>query len=258
MKRIIQISVFVLFAIALAGLMGFIYIKRSNQTLQEVDIKICRITDKGFIDENELLGVVNSFDSIYTKPIKHIHTNKIEEIIKQNPYVEEVDVFVNISNDLMINVKEKRVVLRIFNQNNEGYYIDENAGILPLSPNYTPRVLIANGYLEAPYIKPFNNLYDTVYNSSCLIELFKLTKLINQNPFLQAQISQVYVNSKGEFDLIPQLGDQLIQFGQMVNAEKKLNKLEVFYKQALVRAGWEKYKTINLKYKDQVVCTQRP
>lgn len=257
MKKIIQISVFVLFAIALVGLMGFIYIERSNQTLHVVNIKICRDLDKGFISETELHDIVNSFDSIHTTQIKHINTDKLEEIILQNPYVEEVDIFVSISNDLMVSVKEKRVVLRIFNQNSEGYYIDENAGILPLSSNYTPRVLIVNGYLNTSHVKPFNNINDSIYSSTHLKDLLKLTKLINQNPFLKAQISQIYINSKGEYDMIPQLGDQLIQFGKMDNAEKKLNKLEVFYKQALVKAGWEKYKTINLKYKNQVVCTQR-
>lgn len=257
MKKIIQISVFVLFAIALIGLMGFIYLERSNQTLHEINIKICRDTDKGFINENEIYAVIESIDSIYTKKIKLIKTNELEQKIRQNPYVEEVDIFVNISNDLIINVKEKRVVLRIFNQNSIGYYVDENAGILPLSSNYTPRVLIANGYLNSPFVKPFKNINDSVYRSSHLKDLFALTNLINQNQFLKAQISQIYINSKDEFDMIPQLGNQLIQFGKMDDAVDKLNKLEVFYKKALVKAGWEKYETINLQYQGQVVCTQR-
>lgn len=257
MKKIIQISVFTLFAIALMTLMGFIYLERNNQTLHEVNIKICRVTDKGFISEKEIHTVIESIDSIYTKKIKLINTNEIEKKIRQNPYVEEVDVFVNINNDLMINVKEKRVVLRVFNQNNEGYYVDENAGILPLSSKYTPRVLIANGYLNSPYVKPFKNINDSIYHSSHLKDLFILTKLINQNLFLKAQISQIYINSKDEFDMIPQLGNQLIQFGTIDDAENKLHKLEVFYKKALVKAGWEKYETINLQFKGQVVCSRK-
>lgn len=257
MKKIIHISVFVLFAIALMALMGFIYIERSNQILHEINIKICRDTSQGFISENELHTLIHSMDSIHTAKIKNINTNKLEQKILQNPYVEDVDVFVNINNDLMVNVSEKRVVLRVFNQDSDGYYIDENADILPLSLNYTPRVLIANGYLNTPYVRPFQNINDSVYDSSKLKDLLKITKLINQNQFLNAQISQIYINSKGEFDLIPQLGNQLIQFGKIDDAEQKLNNLEVFYKEALAKAGWEKYKTINLKYKKQVVCTRR-
>jgi len=263
MKTIIQIIVFVLFTIALSGLMGFIYLERGNQILNDINIRICRESDKGFLNENELYETIESTDSIRTKKVKQINTNKLEEIISMNPYVENVDAFVNIDNHLMINISEKSVILRIFNQNNKGYYIDENAGILPLSNQYSPRVLIANGYIDIQYAKGFTSIYDSVYNSpakadsALLSALFLLTKIINQNNFLQAQISQIYVNSKGEFDLIPQLGDQLIQLGCIENAEKKLNKLEIFYKKALVKEGWKKYKTINLKYKNQVVCTKK-
>lgn len=262
MKRIIQIVAFILFAIALAGLMGFIYLERENQTLAGIELKICRNTEKGFLNEAILLTVINTIDSIHTKKIKQINTRQIEALIQANPYVENADVFVNINNDLMVNVREKTVVLRIFNQKNGGYYIDKDAQILPLSEQYSPRVLIVNGYLDVPYVKGFKSIYDSVYyrasaNGHVLAELFKLAHLIRENTFLDAQISQVYINSKGEFDLIPQLGNQLIHFGDSNDAANKLEKLETFYKKALTKAGWEKYKTINLKYKGQVVCTKK-
>lgn len=257
MKKIIQITAFVLFAAALSGLMGFIYLERENQMLNGINVRVCRDGDKGFLSETALYEIIEATDSIHTRKIKQINTNKLEQLISEDPYVENVDVFVNINNDLMVNVNEKRTVLRVFNQQAKGYYIDENAGILPLSNQFTPRVLVANGYINVPYMKGHENIYDSVYDPTALSELFTLTKLIRQNNFLQAQISQIYVNSKGEFDLIPQLGNQLIHLGSIDNAEKKLNKLDVFYKEALVKTGWDKYKTINLKYKNQVVCTRK-
>jgi len=81
--------------------------------------------------------------------------------------------------------------------------------------------------------------------------------LINQNKFLKAQISEIYLNSKGEFDLIPQLGNHLIRFGTMEDASTKLNNLDIFYRKALIGEGWDKYETINLKYKNQVVCKRK-
>ena len=257
MKRVIQIVAFILFAIALIGLMGFIYLERENQMLNEITVRVCRDGDKGFLIEKDLYALIEKTDSIRTKTFKQIDVNTLEQIISKNPYVEKTDVFVNINNNLIVNVKEKIAVLRIFNQHAAGYYIDKNANLLPLSNQYTPRVLIANGYIDIPQIKEYKNIYDSVYSKSVLIELFILTNLINQNNFLQALICQIYVNSKGEFDLIPQLGKQIIQLGSIDNAEEKLNKLEIFYKKSMMKAGWEKYETINLKYKDQVVCTKK-
>jgi cell division protein FtsQ len=263
MKRIIQISAFVLFAIALAALMGFIYLERENQMLEGIKVRICRNTEKGFLNDSALYKTIDAIDSIRTKKIKQLNTNMIEAVMLENPYAEKVDAYVNINNQLMVNVREKLVVLRVFNQDNSSFYIDENGGILPLSKQFSPRVLIANGYINIPYIKGFDSVFDSIYKGSQtnegpgLSQLFALTKLINQNKFLKAQISQIYVNSKKEFDLIPELGNQLIQLGSIENAAEKLDKLEIFYKKALVKEGWEKYKTINLKYKGQVVCTKR-
>lgn len=90
-----------------------------------------------------------------------------------------------------------------------------------------------------------------------MADLLKLTELINQNIFLKAQISEIYVNSKGEYDLIPQLGNHLIRFGTMNDARAKLNNLDIFYRKALICEGWDKYETINLKYKNQVVCKRK-
>jgi cell division protein FtsQ len=260
MKRIIQIIAFSLFATALVGLMGFIFVERGNQQLRDIEVRICRQGQNGFLNEDTLYNTIAAYNNIKTLKVKQVHTDSLEELIHRNPYVENVDVFVNIDNQLMVNVEEKAVVLRIFNRSHNGYYIDENAGILPLSTQFSPRVLIANGYIDIACQSGNNSIYDSLYSTegrNLLGELFTLTKLIRQSKFLQAQISQIYVNSKGEFDLIPQVGNQLIRFGHIDSASEKLKKLEVFYKKALVKEGWDKYKTINLKYKDQVVCSKK-
>ncbi|MCF6342890.1 MAG: hypothetical protein L3J31_08815 [Bacteroidales bacterium] len=257
MKKIIQISAFFIFVVALSGLMGFIYLERENQILNEIKVRVCREDDKGFLNETALYEMVEATDSIRIRKIKQIKTKNLEAVISRNPYVEKVDAFVNIDNNLMVNVKEKRAILRIFNQQDEGFYLDENGGILPLSNQFTPRVLIASGYINIPYVKGHKSIYDSIYASTILNELFTLAALIRRDNFLQAQINQVYVNSKGEFDLIPQLGNQLIRLGSMENAKTKLDKLVVFYKKALPKAGWDTYKTIDLEYNNQVVCTKK-
>ncbi len=262
MKRIIQITAFILFALALSGLMGFIYLEREMQELDDINVRVCRDSEKGFINKDEIYTLIESTDSIRNRKFKEINTRKLEQIISENPYVQNTDVFVNINNRLIVNVKEKSVVLRVFNQNSNGYYIDENAGILPLSNQFTPRILIANGYINTPHIKNHDNIYDSIYtsptaNKTVLSDLFTLTNIICNDKFLQAQISQIYVNSKGEYDLIPQIGNQIIHLGSIDNAENKLAKLEIFYKEAMMKSGWEKYKIINLKFKNQVVCTKK-
>jgi len=257
MKRIIQISLFVLFALAISGLMGFIYIEQGNQTLKNVVININHHGEKGFLSEQAIREMINNFDSIPHLKVKAVKTRTIESEISNNPFVEMVDAFINIDKNLIINVEEKQAFLRIYNKNHTGFYIDYDGNILPLSNDFTPRVLIANGYIDVTPIKEMSNIYDSIYTKTKLVDLLELTKLISENKFLTAQISEIYVNSRGELDLIPQLGNHLIRFGTLEDAKIKLNNLDIFYKKALIGEGWNKYETINLKYKNQVVCKRK-
>jgi cell division protein FtsQ len=66
-------------------------------------------------------------------------------------------------------------------------------------------------------------------------------------------IEQIYVNNKGEFVLAPMLGDHIILFGYYKDAEEKLRKLKIFYKEVLPYEGWRKYDTIDLRFRGQVI-----
>lgn len=257
MLRILKISLFLLFVLAVMGLMGFIYVENSRQPLNEVVIRIERETEKGFLEETFLLSMIEDQDSVSKKQIKEINTQKVEDIIQQNVFVETVDAYVNLDKDLIINVRERIAVMRIFPKKKDGFYIDQKGNMFPLSKNYTSRVMVANGYLDYSFNPEHQSIYDTIYKKDVLRDLFKLTNIIGANPFLSAQISQIYVNSIGEYDLIPEIGNHIVQMGTIDNAEEKLNNLDLWYRNAMLKEEWNKYKIINIKYKDQVVCTQK-
>ena len=59
MKRIIQITLFVVFLIAVSGLMGFIYFEQSNLPLNNVLININRDSDAGFLNSELIKTLLN-------------------------------------------------------------------------------------------------------------------------------------------------------------------------------------------------------
>ena len=88
-------------------------------------------------------------------------------------------------------------------------------------------------------------------------DIYNLASYINKDDFWKAQFQQIYVNENFEFELIPIVGDFNIIFGDISNIEKKFEKLKLMYKTGFNNEGWNKYKTINLKYKNQIVCTKK-
>ena len=71
-----------------------------------------------------------------------------------------------------------------------------------------------------------------------------------------SQITQIHF---GEPDilLIPRVGYHKINIGTFENIVEKLDNLYQFYKVAMPVKGWQAYSNINLKFKNEIVCTSK-
>jgi cell division protein FtsQ len=81
-----------------------------------------------------------------------------------------------------------------------------------------------------------------------------MLKVIQEDSFWHAQIAQLDIDSKGRISILPQIGNQTIEFGQAESLEIKLKKLKIFYKEILPQMGWNKYKRVSLEYEGQIVA----
>jgi cell division protein FtsQ len=84
-----------------------------------------------------------------------------------------------------------------------------------------------------------------------------LAAYINSDPFLKSQIIQLYIKENKEIELIPRVGNHNILLGKINGYEEKFKKLKLFYSEGVKQTGWNNYKEINLKFKDQIVCVKK-
>ncbi len=256
MKRFFQIALFLSFTIAMVMLLIYVYLKHEQEPLQKVMIHLSRDGEKGFLNRDEIISCVESHlnDTIR---LQDVNLEFIEDSLAQTPWVDKIDAYTDIEGNLIINILESKPVLRVFNQFGKSFYLDEKGKILPLSNHYAPHLLIANGYIQTNPVHGYNNINDTIYKKSDLKKLLAISKGINRYKFLRSLLSEVYLNSRHEFDLIPVVGNQIIRLGDTTNLTHKLENLVIFYKKSLVYEGWDTYKTVNLKYRNQIVCTKK-
>ena len=222
MLRIIKILLFSLSVAALLTLMGFIMIVNKQAIVKEVDINIFRNSPKGFLSEEIILKSINNLDTIDSLTVKDINLSRIEDVLVLNPYVKNADCYITLDGNLTINIKEKHPVLRVYNKDGVSIYIDNYGDFVPLSTRFTPRVLVASGYINEQVNNLNSNIFDTTYNNTYMRKVFYLYSKITANNFLNSQIGQIYVNSKGEYDLVPLLGEHLVKLGPLENIDDKL------------------------------------
>ena len=259
MNKIIQISIWVIVIVGIIVLLGFVNKSQQQMVFEKPIVKIDYETENRFVDEEDVLSQILHRADTGKLILNRFNVTTLEEKLHQNNSIKDVQVYKTIDGQLMVNVTQRRPIVRVFS-NNKSYYIDEDGNLMPLSDKYTARLLVVSGELNEPYWKRnlynYSDLSDSIVDKTLLDDVYKIAKYIDESEFFKAQIEQVYVNKESDFELIPKVGNHKIVFGGVDNLESKFEKLMIFYKKGLSKTGWNEYSEINLKYKNQVVCTK--
>ena len=85
-------------------------------------------------------------------------------------------------------------------------------------------------------------------------KVYTLSTYVQENEFMEALTEQIFVDDNSDLVIIPKIKNQRIVIGDTTLIPEKFEKLILFYQEGLNHIGWEKYHTINLKYKNQIVC----
>lgn len=260
LKKILRFSIWGLLIAGVAVLLGFIELKQFDRPVRKILINIT-------YGKADVLITVSDIDSILKKkgvdkgkPMGMINTAAIENLIRRQAYVSRVKVYETNEGYLNIDILQREPILRIVNQDQEGFYLDREGNPLPLNPGYPVHVLVVNGFIRDSYLKNpklrVSSSNDPKRPDSLLTGLHRLALFIMQDPYFKKAIDQVYVNEQQELELIPWKGNHVVLLGNTEDLEEKLQKLYIFYTKGLDEIGWNKYQVINIKYKNQVVCSK--
>ena len=186
---------------------------------------------------NKLL--IQNYDDIKSQPKENIFLKELENRLLSNEMIEDAEVFLSVDGELGAVITQRIPIARV-SQGGQAYYIDSKGNKMPLSSNYSARVPIVKG----------------IYGGEISKEMYRLIKFVYKDTFLKKQIVGIVQTPKKEFLLEARVGNQIIELGDLRQLDQKIKKLKVFYHKALKDKTLRKYKKINLRYHNQVVCTK--
>jgi len=239
MKKVLQILKWGMLLSLMIVVLSFTNLKQNNQMVFLNQINIQESEDE-FMTEQIALKYIEqhdfNFDSVV---LSNFYLDELEIAFLQHPAIKNAEVYSNQEGVMNINLQQRKAVVRIKTDNSD-YYLDEQGIKMPLSIEYTPRVLVVTGDV----------------NESDHSIIFSFVERINKDKFWKSQITQLHFNNK-EAIIIPRVGSQKIDFGTLTDVNEKLGKLYQFYKQVMPVKGWQTYSEISLAYNNQIVCTKK-
>ncbi len=248
--RVLKILLWVLIAAWFVVILGFVSAESDKVLCNRIEVVLSDTVLSRFVTRADIMTMLEETDlQLRGYPLGEINTRTLERAIEKDPYIRNAEVSKDISGRLEVKIEQRIPLIRIMPQGNKGFYLDRDGEILPLSEQFTPLILLASGNIPAQGQegKP----------GDMLQEIYNFSDFLAGHSFWSEQIVQIYVNRLGEYELIPRIGAHHILLGSMTQWEKKLENLELLYRQGLSKYGWNTYGTINLKYTNQVICTKR-
>lgn len=189
--------------------------------------------------------------------MRRLNIGKLEELCGIHPFVREAQVYGTIEGTLTVEIEQREPVVRLLAGDGTSYFVDRDGFLVPDILKNPIHILHVNGYFSIPQLRGRAMHLDDLSEPGLLPQLYKMGLFINDHNFWNGQVEQIYINQKGEAEMVPRVGAHIIILGDLQDFEEKLEKLYSFYKYGLGRTNWNKYEMINLKYTDQIICTKR-
>jgi cell division protein FtsQ len=263
-KKIQNILVYVAWSLAVVSLLtilGFANNALDEKPCTAIEVNINNIDEHDFIKNDDVFNLLKEKNKrLKGEAMGNIDVASLERMFNTNSHIANAEVYKTINGVVKINITTKRPIARIINYKGESFYLDEHGYLMRWSNNYTASLPVFTGDIYESYDVCYNiNYSKTDINDSVLIKnnlfgIYRLAKYLDSSDFWKAQIEQIYVGN--DVELVPLAGSHIIVFGNFQDIDEKMNKLLVFYQHGLNKVGWNIYETVNLKYKNQIVCTK--
>jgi cell division protein FtsQ len=243
-----NILIYSLGSLILISLISFRALRLSERKVSGIEIEIMSNQDFYLIDQFEIQALLNKEQSVVLGTnFDQVDIKLLERQVEENPFVAEIDIFMSVTGVLGAKVSQAQPIGRLMSSRGPDQYIDVTGKLLPMNADYTARVPLIS-FAEYPQWE--SNLGENDLGK----QLMEFLIFINKDELWRAQIAQLAVSEENELTLWPQMTKQLILFGPADEIEEKFKKLKLFYKEVLPKKGWNTYSSINLKYKNQIVC----
>ena len=214
--------------------------KRSDQR-KLTKCKITFVEDNAPFIKQEVVNklLIEKYEEVTSIEKEDLDLNMLEKRLNAHKMIEKSDVFLSIDGILKAVVKQKTPIARIF-ENGSSFYIDYKGNKMPLSTNFTARVPLVSGRINK------NNNED----------LAALFRLIYDDSFLKKNIIGIQIMPQGNLLMHNRNFDYQIDFGTLINVEQKFKNYKAFFQKAVLDSSLYKYKKIDLRFSEQVVCTK--
>lgn len=242
MKVLLKISLLIVFAVYLVFAVTKFNGVQKPETCSAVNVMVEDSVKAVFITPEEIRSILVAAEAYpLGREMKRIDCVRIGKVLTGNPFVSDALCYKTAGGHVVIKVRQRLPVMRVISGTSGDYFIDAHGKIMPRM-HYTADLAVATGSISVEYARK---------------HLVPLGVFLRDNVFWNRQVEQIHVDSAGNMEMIPRVGNHVVYIGEPSGIPQKLQRLKIFYEKALNKIGWNKYSWINIEYDNQIVCKKQ-
>ena len=221
--------------------------RRNKERFRSYTIEIQGHYGGSFLSVDSVASLLQSHTAgVRGELLSLFNMQQVEMKLQQHPWIRKAQLYFDNKDILHVRVTEKIPLARVFTLNGTSSYLDEVGQLMPLSTTRAVKVPVFTGIADSVGIKNRDSLL--------LIQMRDMAQFIVNDTFWNAQVAQLDRTADQNWEMIPVVGDHIVKLGQATDFPRQLRNLFIFYKQVLVKTGFNRYRTIDLRYENQVVA----
>jgi cell division protein FtsQ len=225
---------------------------RNDKTCAGYEISMSGAGSQWFMNKKEVVDILTGNGAVALKgrSLQRFDLRSMEERLKRNVWIRDAELFFDNNHVLRVKIEEREPIARVFTTTGNSFYIDSSCERLPLSDKLSARLPVFTGF-------PTDKVRAGKADSLLLHHIKQVSLFIQHDPFWMAQIAQTDITPERKFEMIPMVGNHIIEFGDGTDFDKKFSRLLQFYRMVLSKTGMDIYGKVNVQYDRQVIGVKK-
>lgn len=219
----------------------FSFSNKRNEARELGRIEVRFLDNKGFFVTTEVVNnlLIQYFPRTSKIQKSILDLNRLELELSKHDMIAEAQVYTTVDGVLMADVVQKVAIARV-NSDRGSHYLDTKGDDMPMSESFSARVPVIDG----------------VVNNANRANITRVLSAISEDDFLKTSITGIVIQPDQTLILKNRNHDFDILFGRCDEVERKFANYKAFLHYAKNDTLIDSYKTINLRFTQQVVCTK--
>ena len=229
--------------VLLLGIVVFLYAfssyKNNSRPVSKIAVQFMGKENLYITTETVNKLLIQNQEQLYILPKDNLDLKEMEFLLESDDMIKSAQVYLTVNGEVRAKIEQKRPIARVHSKTL--FYIDEDGLSMPLSSQHSARVPLVTGAIEKDDLE---NLYKVAF------KIFK-------DPFLKTYVTEIRQDENKDISLKLRLIDFEVLVGNLDNLDLKMKNLKAFYQKAKQDKALDIYKSVNLQFENQVVCTKK-